>query len=55
MTLRETIQAEINEHQAEIAALRAQLQSTDPNVSALMGADMAALLALFALFKDRLS
>ncbi len=54
MTLRETLQAEINGHQTKVAELKGLLLSVDPQVAGLMNADMAALKVFFSLFKDKL-
>lgn len=54
MTLREQVQAQINAHQTAIDALKAQLTTSDPQVSALLSADTDKLIAFFKTFKDAL-
>ncbi|MDB5541970.1 MAG: hypothetical protein JWQ89_3697 [Devosia sp.] len=55
MTLRESIQADINAARANIDAWTAQLASTDQTVGMMLSADVATLKAFWAQFAAKLT
>lgn len=54
MTLRETLQGQVNVLQARIDGLKSQLDKQSPDIESLMNTDTDTLLAFFKIFKDEL-